>query len=155
MSDKELAIKKVMAIGKPTLIHCSDAKNQESTRVILYHLKRKMLSKGEAEILGITKFEYEGELFIKVFKRSIQRLYELNENGVPVLMDAKPEDDVDLQRQLRLMRKDGRSQEEMQEVVNTWGEGKEEESPENIGIDSKPEKILSEKEEMKRMLEEG
>jgi len=155
MSDKELAIKKVMALGKPTLIHCANEKNQESTRVILYHLKKKMLSKGEAEVLGITKFEYEGELFIKVFKRPIQRLYELNEDGVPVLIDAKPEDDVDLQRQLKLMRRDGRSQEEMQEVVNDWRAGEVEEEAETRGIDSKPEQILSEKEEMKRMMEEG
>ncbi|MCP3924849.1 MAG: hypothetical protein GY714_19905 [Desulfobacterales bacterium] len=161
MSDKELAIRKVVLTNKPTLLLCSDKKNQESTRVILYHLKRKMLSKGEAETIGITKFSHEGVLFIKIFKRPTQTLYELDENGIPVLSEIPPEEDKDLQRQIMLMRKDGVEEEEIQKVID---EAKGEKSPspnppedsadENRGIDLKPEAILTEKEEMKKMLEE-
>jgi len=172
MSDKELAIKKVLMLGKPTLIECSNEKVQESTRVILYHLKKKMCKKGEAETLGITKFSYGNQLFIKVFKRPVQRLYELNDLGIPVLIKAKPEDDQDLQRQIKLMRKDGRSEEEIQRVISDWERNQGEEevegevekekkveslepNPELRGIDPKNEGVLTEKEEMKRMMEEG
>lgn len=135
MSDKELAIRKVVLTDKSTLLHCTDKKNQESTRVILYHLKRKMLNKTEAETIGITKFSYNGELFIKLFKRPIQKLYELDENGVPVLVEVDPMEDKDLQRQIMLMRKDGVDEKEIQEVISLAVA-----SSKNLGVHVKDEK---------------
>lgn len=120
MSIIEDAIKQIVIAGKEEVfIKCVDKRNQESTRVMLYNLKRKMVK--VAEEVGISKItDPDGQLFVRVYKRPILELYETDENGNMVLIKAKPEDDPILQRQLKFMREDGVGEEEIENVIKEW-----------------------------------
>jgi formylmethanofuran dehydrogenase subunit E len=115
---------KVLNSGKDhILVPCRDKKHQESVRTMFYHLKKKKLTKNDQETIGISKLEYEGKFFIKLYKRKSPELWELNKEGIPVLMKSKPEeDDPELRRQILLMREAGENEEEIQKTINNWEE---------------------------------
>lgn len=121
----EEALKRVVGEGQSVLIPCTDAKNQESVRAMVFHLKRKLLPEFTADTVGITKFNYEGQFFIKVYPRGIAELYELNSEGVPVAIERPSSDDAETQRIVELMRKDGKSDEEIQKFIEEQGEQNE------------------------------
>lgn len=155
MSQTVDAINRIAMLGKDKVfIQCENEKNQESTRTIMYHLKKKMLAKSEAELIGITKVSRNGKLFVKVYKRPSLDLYEEDGNGELVLIKLKKEEIPELKRIVKLMREEGRDEAEIQKYIDEYKESTEEPSSEFRGIDSKPEKVLDEKEEMKKMMEE-
>jgi hypothetical protein len=111
--------------GKKTavLIPCKDKKNQESIRVMFYHLKKKMKNKNAREDVGISKLTYDDTFYVKLFRRQDLVLWELDENGIPIKMEIKPEDkDPELKRIIELMEKDGRSEEEIEEEIKKYTE---------------------------------
>ena len=122
----EDALKKLIMTEEVVLVPCMDRKHQESTRTTFYHLKKKMFKVGIAETIGITKFKHEEKYFVKLYLRKVEELYTLDEDGVPVLMKANPEEDKALQRQIGLMREDGVEEEEIQKVVESWIKEEEE-----------------------------
>jgi hypothetical protein len=150
MSKTEDAINQITLLGKKEVyLACMDEKNQESTRTILYHLKKKMLDKAEAEVIGITKYNSpDGQLFVKVYKRPALELYELNENGEMVLIKMRKEDDPELKRIIELMRKDKKTEKEIQEIIDEY------DLDEEVEIDETPELVNrnTEKEEMRKLV---
>ena len=157
MSLLEDAMNKVLFAENPVLIKCSDKKNQESTRIMLYHLKKRVsLANKQAEAIGITKLSTpENELFVKLFKRPKRELYEYDKDGNIVLMKIDPLDDPELQQIIELMRKDSKDEKEIQETINTWNDPEpepKEESKSEILDTSRSNRNL-EKAEMKKLLE--
>lgn len=110
----EDAINKVFIEGEAVFIPCVDKKHQESIRTTAFHIRQKMLKKfSTANTIGISKFSKDEQLFIKIYIRELDELFKLNKDGelVSVISGLSPEQ----QRIVNLMRKDGLSEEEIQE----------------------------------------
>jgi hypothetical protein len=111
MSVLEDAVRKVLLTNKPTLIKCTDTKNQESIRIMLYHLKKKMLDKSMSETIGITKLTGPDKLlYVKVFKRPKIELFTFDEDGNIIPMEMDIMEDAEVQRIVGLMKSDGRTE---------------------------------------------
>ena len=114
----EEAIKKVFAEGGEVLVPCESAANQESIRAMLFHLRKRLIPKSLVDSVGISKFNHEGRFFVRVYAREISMLYELDENGKPVPIQRKVEDTVDALRITELMKRDGKTDEEIEEFMS-------------------------------------
>jgi hypothetical protein len=120
MSVLEDAVRKVLLTNKPTLIKCTDTKNQESIRIMLYHLKKKMLDKSMSETIGITKLTGPDKLlYVKVFKRPKIELFTLDKDGNIIPMEMDIMEDAEVQRIVGLMKSDGRTEEEIEEFIES------------------------------------
>jgi len=112
-------ISKVLKADEPILIPCGkDKARQESMRVMFFHAKKRVLPEGSENEIGISKFQYADDLFIKIYKRDILKLFTISENGVLVELEEKLIDQVANARQVKLMRADGLSDEEIEEALN-------------------------------------
>ncbi len=120
MPTNEDALKKAVNTSEIVLLKCSDKQNQDSVRTTLYRLRKKMYAPEIAQTIGISKFTYLDQLFIKVYPRKVQELYTLNAQGIPTLLENLPEDDPELQRQIKLMREDGVEEEEIEDLIENW-----------------------------------
>ena len=107
------------AIGKilneeeeEVLIPCTDKKNQESIRVMLFHLRKK-LRPDVADAIAISKLEDKGIYFVRVYKKALQQLYKRGVDGELMLITETY--DTGKEREIMLMRKDGLSEEEIKE----------------------------------------
>ena len=144
-------------------IPCTDKANQESIRVMTFNAKNRLPEIFKSK-LAISKFSYGEELYVKVYEKPTKGFMVMNENGelVPGEKIWTLSKDKALQRQIKLMREDGIDEEEIQKVIEQANGEEEEEkkveslepNPELRGIDSKNEGVLTEKEEMKRMMKE-
>jgi len=120
MSVLEDAVRKVLLTNKPALIKCADIKNQESIRIMLYHLKKKMLDKSMSETIGITKLTGPDKLlYVKVFKRPKIELFTLDKDGNIIPMEMDIMEDAEVQRIVGLMKSDGRTEEEIEEFIES------------------------------------
>jgi len=150
MSVLEDAVRKVLLTNKPTLIKCADTKNQESIRIMLYHLKKKMLDKSMSETIGITKLTGPDKLlYVKVFKRPKIELFTLDKDGNIIPMEMDIMEDAEVQRIVGLMKSDGRTEEEIEEFIESKREEEKEERKAMVAEDRN-----TEKEEMKKILEQ-
>jgi len=150
MSVLEDAVRKVLLTNKPTLIKCTDTKNQESIRIMLYHLKKKMLDKSMSETIGITKLTGPDKLlYVKVFKRPKIELFTLDKDGNIIPMEMDIMEDAEVQRIVGLMKSDGRTEEEIEEFIESKREEEKEERKAMVAEDRN-----TEKEEMKKILEQ-
>ncbi len=163
---------------KEGFIPCESKKHQESVRVMTFNAKNRLGSNFKEEI-AITKITLKDELgndifLVKVYRKPNTGFLVLDENGklVKFKEEFNPETDPEIQRQIRLMKQDGIDEAEIKETIDELVEEKRKEKEEKFilktiekstkleevetrGIDLKPEKILSEKEEMKRMIGGG
>jgi len=103
---------------KEVFIPCSDKSQQESTRTQAFAVRLKLLGNHRDEV-GVKKYEQpDGKLFIEIYKREKQVLYERSdETGglVPIVTDASA--DPELQKVISVMRLDGLSEEVIQAFV--------------------------------------
>ena len=116
------ALNKVISdAAEEGFIACRDKQHQESIRVMTFNRKRK-LPIIQAENITICKVtETDGSLWVKVYKKP-DKFYVRNEEGklVPFIMPYDPVEDIDLQRQLELMTKDGCTEEELLQVTEEF-----------------------------------
>ena len=122
----EDAFEEVVNKNIPVLIYCRDAKHQESVRVLAYQLRKRKYSAQMQERLAIEKFDYEEQLYIKLYKREVSQFFTLNEDGIPVPLFNYEETDPELDRAISLMRKDGASEEEIEKFIKNWKEEEDE-----------------------------
>ena len=104
---------------KEAFIPCTDKANQESIRVMSFNRKRKLPTMLKDSIT-ISKYSSpNGKLFVKVYKKSTSTFMVLNSDGemVPYKTPFDPESNPALQRQLKLMKEDGASKEELDKVI--------------------------------------
>jgi len=103
------------------LVPCSCKENQESVRVMLFHLRNKL--KGPlADTIAISKFSYADHLYVKVYKKTSIQLFKLDSEGRLIKITNKM--DAETERMIKLMRADGKTEEEIKEQI---GEEKEDE----------------------------
>ena len=152
---------------KEGYIPCLDKTNQESVRVMTFNAKNKLPQQFRDKI-AISKYTHKDAYYVKVYEKPTTGFMVMNEQGIliPGKKEWSLDDDKALRRQVKLMRKDGKSEDEIAEVVDNamkLGAGKitvEEEKVEDLekleddsrGVDSKPDVVLTEKEEMRKML---
>lgn len=126
MSRYEEAIMTVQQTGKSILIECNSEKNQESTRTILFHTKKKKLLGIENETIGITKIQSpDGRLFVEIFKRQVQELFTRDANGNIVLLEQDIIISPDFVSQVYWMRRDGKPDDEIREVLHKLKNGED------------------------------
>ena len=104
---------------KESYIACEDAKNQESVRTMTFR-RRAKLPTALKDTIAISKVTDEGNLFVKVYLKPTTSLYvkdPVSGKLVPYKAPFDPESDPALQRQLKLMREDGASKEELDKVI--------------------------------------
>lgn len=149
---------------KEGFIPCTDKPNQESIRVMAFNVKNKLPEMLKNK-LAISKFNLNGKFYVKVYEKPNTGFLIMSEEGelIPGKKEWTLDKDKALQRQIRLMREDGINENVIKETIEEAKNTDLEEvsikelkieNPEFRGVDSKPETILSEKEEMKRMKEE-
>ena len=112
MSLFEDSLKSVVFEDKEVYVPCASPTQQESTRVMFYHLKKKMVSKHLHETIGISKAEVNGKLFVKLYKRPIGEVFEMRNGELVPLKFASI--DPEIERMKNLMRKDGMSEEDIE-----------------------------------------
>ena len=150
----EDALKRAVIFNEIVLVPCTDRKHQESTRVVFYHLKKKMYDRAKRETIGISKFNFEDKYFIKLYLRTIPELWTLDQNGIPTLLKLPIEEsDLELREVIKRMKEDNQSEEEIERVINTWEKNKkaellQEEDKEQSNTEIKP-KLPSEIEQDK------
>lgn len=118
----EEAIQKVFAEGGQVLVPCESVANQESMRAMLFHLRKRLIPKSLVDSVGISKFNHEGKFFVRVYAREISMLYEIDANGNPVPIQRKAEDTVDALRIVELMKRDGKTESEIEEFMQSLRE---------------------------------
>lgn len=95
-------------------ILCRDARDQENKRISLFHHRKKMGSMFESTI-GITKKDISGQLYVVLFKKDLgQGFRMINGQLVPDIASEQP---AEKDRMVRLMREDGVSEDEIQEIL--------------------------------------
>ena len=110
-------ISKVLESGQAILIPCQkDKRKQESTRVMLFHVRRRLPEILQQEI-GIANFQFGEERYVKVYKRRNLELFTLDDKGVPIKLKERLIDQPANARQVELMRADGYSDEEIEEAL--------------------------------------
>lgn len=120
MSDiTEVISKLVSGEIKEGFVSCLNKSHQESVRVMVFNEKNKLSSELK-ELITVSKFSEDGQLYIKVYKKPNLGILVRDENGKLVPLNKNPEDSPELQRILKLMKEDGRSQEEINEVIKQW-----------------------------------
>ena len=110
------AIEKARDFGEYSLIECADKRRQNSVRATLFKLRKKMLLPGDYSI-GICNYEYNSQLYVKVYKQEDVIFFTLNEDGVPVPKEQEETLSSEESRMVALMRKDGLSEEEIQAAL--------------------------------------
>ena len=103
---------------KEGFIPATDKKNQHSLTVSAHNLRKKMPEFLRKKI-GISKITVNGKYYVKVYKMEEEFLV-LDENGNFSPFVPKVEEDLELQRILFLMEKDGVGEEEIEEFKNNW-----------------------------------
>jgi hypothetical protein len=118
----EDAIKKVILEETTVLIPCLNKGHQESIRTMAFHMRKKLKEKFSiVEDIGISKYSHGDQLFIRVYKREVSELYEFDPvTGEPV--PVKKTFDPEVIRMVELMRKDGKSEEEILEALKEMTE---------------------------------
>lgn len=112
------AVERVVESGEDIYIPCESVKQQESVRVMAYHFKKRRLGP-EEELIGIDKKEVAGRYFVRLYKKKLTGLMRIDPATgmlVPVANEVHPE----LARIISLMQKDGKTEEEIQEVKRDW-----------------------------------
>ena len=108
-------VEKIAMHGGEEFIPTKDAKNADSIRVSAFNAKRRLPAFLISNV-GIQKFTENGRLFIRIYgKTEDEPNWIRNEEGklVPMKNELTPEK----LRQIELMRKDGLSEEEIQEAL--------------------------------------
>ncbi len=98
-----------------------DKKHAESLRVSAFNIRRAMIKKWKnlGEDIGIQKVEEDEKWFLRIFTRKIDEAehWVRNESGKLVPM---PREDPELTRTVALMRKDGVSEEAIEEYKKSY-----------------------------------
>lgn len=113
----EDAFKQVLGTGATIYLPCYDKSHQESTRVTLQHMKKRLLPGHALDTIGISKYEEDGKLFIKLYPRRHEEFYVMGESGKLVPMELE---DPELTHTLASMRKDGLSEEAIEEYKKNY-----------------------------------
>jgi len=154
MSTLEDAVARTSASGRPSLILCPSKKGQESVRVMLYAVKKKS---EVGETVGISKVTgKDGKLYVKVFLKPLIELFTEDEFGEIVPAEDTALDHPEIKRLIFLMKKDGKSTEEIQEATENfkknfskvWEAEKEDVKEDVVGEESRK----SEKEMMMELM---
>ena len=134
---------------KECYIPCKDKTYQESVRIMSYAVRRRMFDKNQRENIGITKIEENENLYVKVYKKPPTPVFIRDEKTGNLIPKESKIADPELQRIISLMQKDNKSEKEIQEMKDSWGE---EENPEDFQL-PKPGKSAREieKEEMRKL----
>jgi len=114
---------------KESFIPCTDANHQNSVRVMTFSRKKK-LPKVLQDTIAISKHIEDEQFFVKVYLKPTSTTYARDPKTgklVPFKAPFDPESNPALQRQLKLMREDGASKEELDKVIEEakkeWEEG--------------------------------
>lgn len=119
----EKTILKISDEGGEEFILARDEKHAESMRVTAFNLRRRMPTIIQEDV-GIQKFCENGRWFLRLFKRGIdsaEHWVRDQETGelVPV---AAEKSDPNLIRMIELMRRDGKTEDEIAEAVREYTE---------------------------------
>lgn len=117
MTNAEEAIIKVFQDSGEIYLPCKDEKQQESIRVSAFNIRRKMPPDIQ-DTVAITKHEEDGTFYVLFYKREKSALMQRDpETGrlTPVDTGISPE----LARIIEIMRKDGKSEEEIQDFLKS------------------------------------
>ena len=91
------------------LIPCNNKEQQESIRVQMFHVRKKRLG-FLSDTVGITKFNHEGQFYVKVYKKVITELLTVDTDGniVPVSHVRNPETEEEgMSNKLKFISYDG------------------------------------------------
>ncbi len=110
-------LSKVASEGGEEFILARDKAQAESMRVTAFNLRRRM-HQSVGEDIGIQKIEEDGRYFLRIFKRGIEETQvwvrdPVTKKLVPVIKS----EDAELERIVALMRQDGKSEEEIAEMM--------------------------------------
>jgi hypothetical protein len=112
-------IEQIALNGGEEFILAKDEKQAESIRVSAFNARRKMPEELVSDV-GIQKHREDGKYFVRIFKRGLTEAeYWRRDPNSGKLVPAK-EESPELTRIISLMREDGRSEEEIQEVVDSF-----------------------------------
>lgn len=103
---------------KEVFIPVSNEKQQDSVRSSLFHFRKKMPKNLRVQV-GISKHKSEDCLYVKVFKRNPLVVLVKNSEGALVEKVITEEEKVERERQIRLMKADGLSEEEINSILNS------------------------------------
>lgn len=115
-------ITKVLTDGQPRRISCEDKSKMESLRSMAFHLKKRMeKSIPAASLLGISRMEENGALFLKLYIRELAGTEVWNpetrkwekEDAVPSVLQRE------IDRITATMRRDGKTEEEIKEYIES------------------------------------
>ena len=111
MADIRETLVRVATNGGEDFIRARDKKHAESMRVSAFNIKRKM-PVGLSDAIGIQAMSENDLHFLRIFDRKIDGAQHWKRNEVGILV---PTEDVDQdnERMIALMRKDGKSEEEI------------------------------------------
>ncbi|MFA5151749.1 MAG: hypothetical protein WC554_04225 [Clostridia bacterium] len=114
-------IERVVLTDEDEYILCKDAKQAESMRVSTFNARRKMPERLIADI-GIQKVYEDGKYFVRIFKRQITEAEHWKRDSKSGKLIPAPIEEYsdELKRIIKLMREDGRSEEEVKEMVASF-----------------------------------
>ena len=126
MSTLEETIERVAATEKEEFILARDKQHLNSLRVIAFYTRKKMPEQIRNDI-GIKQVEEDGKFFLHIFPRGVTNLehYARNKETGKLELLALPKESPELHRITDLMRKDGKTEEEITQFLK--GEEKDEE----------------------------
>lgn len=109
----------VMRVGledvKEVFIPCVSKENQESIRVMAFNVRKK-LPPAVKDMVGISKVIEDDKHFVRVYKRDAVALFERDpETGKLIPATLRPNSEII--RMTELMRKDGKTEEEILEAL--------------------------------------
>lgn len=104
--------------GEDRFIECMDEKDFYSRRSMAFFERKKM---GDfAKEVGIQRFRHGDKFFVRVHKKKTSNVWAMIDGKmVEVVADSE------LIRVVDMMRKDGKSQEEIDEIVSSWDDNDE------------------------------
>jgi hypothetical protein len=117
MSDIIDAIEQVLKDeAEEAFILCKDKSNQESIRVMTYQERRKLPKSFQDEIAISKHKEDNGKLYIKVYKKPKNGVL-IRDKETGELVSKGKGISSEKQRQIDLMKKDGKTEEEIKELL--------------------------------------
>lgn len=102
--------------GITILIPCQDERVQESIRSTAFY-QRKRMPLTLSDKIGIARYSHEGKLFVRIYPREVEELFTVGPDGEPIPLDREAISQVEMQRIMELMRRDGKSEEEIAEAI--------------------------------------
>jgi hypothetical protein len=110
---------------KVIFVECNSEKARAATRTALFHARRSYAPHIQ-DLIGITNYGEDGVYFVKVYRRDKQKLYTMEDGKLVPLEEEESSQERVLTKEIlrikELMEKDKRPQEEIDEMLRSFGQ---------------------------------